>query len=107
MELLDMRVTVDIDDRDRIAGVKRKIEEIGMDYEVERSTGGNYHVIISDLDLTFAESVALRRFLGDDPKRLGLDFAFMLYPLKPKQVLFNAKVIDGELVRSSKVIDGV
>ena len=99
-----MRVTVDIDDPKALNEVISKIELVSLDYSLERSTGGNFHVIISNLDLTFAESVAFRRYLGDDPKRLGLDFAFMLYPFKPKQVLFNSKIIEGKLVRSSRVV---
>jgi hypothetical protein len=98
-----MRATIDIDHKNELEDTLNRIRAIGVEFEVEQSTGGNYHVILKNLDMTFAESVFLRRYLHDDVKRNGLDFSFMLDPRKPKQVLFNRKTKNGEVLMSRKV----
>lgn len=44
-------------------------------FSVRRSAGGRgYHIIVYDLDMTFADMLTLRRWLGDDIRRILLDY---------------------------------
>lgn len=86
-----MRVTIDIDERDlvrlgKIIAFFRKNYGIIPEVRVS-SSGRGFHVIAYGLDISYEESLKIRKMLGDDANRVMLDESI----LKPKQVLFSVK----------------
>lgn len=63
--------------------------------ELRRSSSGQgYHLIARGLDITYEESLTIRRALGDCPTRLRFDEEMNH---KPKAILWRMKIIDGKV----------
>ena len=91
-----MRVTIDMDS----PGELRKLATYfnlkhicGVDEIRVSASGRGLHLFKRGLPITYEDSLLIREMLGDDPMRLRFDEE---KNQKPKQILWCAKVINGE-----------
>jgi len=89
-----MRVTIDIDrkSRRRLRKVYRRLIKLtGKAPKVYLSAfRKGYHLIVSDINISYKESLKMRLKCGDDVKRLYFD---MEADGKPRQILWSRKEI--------------
>ena len=98
-----MRVTVDLDtlDRDLLRKALWMCSRLGTVEVSVSSRRKGVHLVVSDLEMTYLQSAAFRRLIGDDGKRLQFDLEA---GLKPKQILWDEKLTsDGSLYRAERV----
>jgi len=87
-----MRVTIDLDERNEeklLKIIAYFVKNFKVFPEVRISSSGRgYHVVVRGLNISFEESIRLRKKLGDDAKRIEFD---LKTKFKPKQILFREK----------------
>ncbi len=73
-----MRVTIDIDRKRDLRKSLKKIRTLlgkgYISYIYKSPSGRGYHIIISNLNITWDESWILRQVFCDDKKRIKIDF---------------------------------
>jgi hypothetical protein len=86
-----LRVSIDVDRKcDAMSVLLRGMKRIGKaPDEIRVSARGNgFHFIWLNACGSFEESVELRKFIGDDTKRVWID---VQSECKPRQILWNSK----------------
>lgn len=72
--------------KDRIAEIEESCDVAFVKKLIRKSPRGNTHVkLVADRYFTFAESLGIRAYLGDDRDRLSLDLVRFLFSNDPKR----------------------
>ena len=99
-----MRVTIDCDRKqEALTTFWKGLVRIKKAPDIIRvsSRGNGFHFVWLNACSTFSESIALRKAIGDDVKRIWIDEQAAD---KPKQIMWNSKTMDsGERFESKRI----
>jgi len=97
------RITVDVDNKNLLLFIKIILIgflKYGKFPKIVKFTRRGFHLGWFGIKIPYDEVFIHRWFLGDDRKRIMLDYFF---PTKPQQTFFDNKVCLSDLVKGGKV----